>query len=103
MVEHRSSLPFQREGSPKLKNMYYVYLLKLNNTIKQYYIGSTPNVVRRILKHKKGDCLYTKKYLPVKLLYFECYNNKELALDREKQLKNFGSAYYALLKRLKLK
>lgn len=82
---------------------YFVYLLKLNHPKKHYYIGSTPNIKKRILEHQVGKSEFTSKFLPVKLLYCECYNGKELALEREKKLKHFGSAYTSLLKRLKLK
>lgn len=83
--------------------IYYVYLLKITSNDKKYYIGSTSNIKNRIFKHKNGKCLFTKKYLPIKLIYFECFNDKKIALQREKQLKRFSSAYIALLKRLKLK
>lgn len=83
--------------------MYFVYLLTLNDNDKRYYIGSTPDIKKRISEHQNGKSEFTKKYLPAKLLYFEGYPNKTLALSREKNLKKFGSAYYGLLKRLRLK
>ncbi len=39
----------------------------------------------------------------LKLVYYEAYLSKELAQERERQLKRFGSAYTALLKRLNFK
>lgn len=85
--------------------MYYVYLLKLNNiTLKQkYYIGSTPDLKNRFKEHQTGKSEFTKKYLPVKLIYFEGYPDAKLAKEREKRLKQFGSSYSGLLKRLGLK
>jgi putative endonuclease len=83
--------------------MYYVYLLETNHSIQKYYIGSTPDLKRRILEHQSGKSFYTKSRLPVRLIYFECYTGKELALEREKKLKNGGSSFVGLLKRLKLK
>jgi len=45
----------------------------------------------------------TKRYLPIKLIYYESFNDKYLALKREKSLKNSGSAYYGLMNKLGLK
>lgn len=83
--------------------MYHVYLLKLNHDIKQFYIGSTPDIQRRIKQHQNGKVEFTKSKLPVKLIYCEIYSDKDLALMREKNLKKSGSTYMGLLKRLKLK
>ena len=85
--------------------MYYVYLLKLNNSDskQKYYIGSTPDLKKRFKEHQAGKSDFTKKYLPLELIYFEGYSDAELAKEREKKLKKFGSSYNGLLKRLNLK
>ena len=83
--------------------MYYVYLLKLDKEFnKEYYIGCTSDLKKRFFQHRKGQVYSTKDRNPV-LLYYESYINKNLAYEREKGLKNSGSVYMALLKRLKLK
>ena len=82
--------------------MYYVYLLKVSHPEKQYYIGSTSDLRKRIIFHQARRVQSTKGKLPVHLIYYECYNDKELALCREKNLKKSGSSYVGLLKRLKL-
>lgn len=83
--------------------MYCVYLLKCNtlggNT---FYIGCTGNLERRIGEHKAGEVKTTKNREP-KLIYFEAYNSKKLAFQRERGLKTSGSVYNALLRRLNLK
>jgi len=38
-----------------------------------------------------------------KLYYYEAYTDEAMALDREKKLKIFGSAYTGLAKRIGLK
>lgn len=83
--------------------MYFVYLLKLEHAKKRFYFGSTPNLERRIKEHRDGKYLFTKNKRPIKLLYFEGYPNKQLALIREKNLKKSGSTYTGLLKRLGIK
>jgi putative endonuclease len=82
--------------------MYYVYLLKLNNTKKNFYIGFTNDLRRRIKEHSLGNTRTTKNRDP-ELIYYEAFNNKCLALKREKGLKSSGSVYNSLLKRLELK
>jgi len=42
----------------------------------------------------------TKNRRPLDLIYYEAYSNKKLAQEREKKLKQFGSAYKELIKRI---
>ena len=69
--------------------MYYVYILKNNN---DFYIGYTEDLVRRLREHHsgRGDGL----------IYYEAYLNKKSAVQRENKLKNYGSAWRALKKRM---
>ncbi|MBI2098794.1 GIY-YIG nuclease family protein [Candidatus Uhrbacteria bacterium] len=65
--------------------MYYVYLLKLNdNTI---YTGRTDELKQRFGEHSRGKVKSTKYKLPVLLIYYEAYINKQEAVDRELYLK----------------
>jgi putative endonuclease len=82
--------------------MYYVYLLKLENTKKNFYVGCTSDLRRRMAEHKSGNTQTTKGKNP-KLIYYEAFINKKLAFEREDGLKNSGSVYNALLRRLNLK
>ncbi len=66
--------------------MYYVYVLLMSN--KQFYIGYSSNVKRRIVEHKQGKCNTTKKYLPIKTIFCEIFINKKDALRREKYFKS---------------
>ena len=83
--------------------MYYVYLLEINRPTRKYYIGFSRDLKARINQHKRGLVLSTKNYLPIRLIYYEAFNDKYLALKREKSLKHSGSAYFSLMKRLGLK
>jgi putative endonuclease len=82
--------------------MYYVYLLKLENTKKNFYIGYTSDLRRRLREHQSGNTQITRGKNP-KLIYYESFLNKGLAVKREDNLKLSGSVYNALLKRLELK
>ncbi|TSC92838.1 MAG: excinuclease abc c subunit domain protein [Candidatus Berkelbacteria bacterium Licking1014_7] len=80
--------------------MYYVYLLQSLN--KEFsYIGSTPDLRKRVKKHNQGKVKSTKPYIPLKLIYYEAYLNEKDAIDREKRLKQRGSSKGHLIKRLK--
>jgi len=65
--------------------MYYVYILLLSN--KKLYTGFTTNLKRRIKEHKKGKSSFTKNYLPLKLIFYEVFNNKMDAKKRERYFK----------------
>jgi len=69
--------------------MYYVYLI--NQKSNKLYIGYTTNLKRRLKEHqvKSKD-----------LVYYEAYKAKEDAIQREKQLKKYKSAWGQLKKRI---
>ncbi len=72
---------------------YYVYILtnKMNNVL---YVGVTNNLERRISEHKnKLIGGFTKKYNLNKLVLFEDTNDVRVAIEREKQLKNWQRAW----------
>ena len=79
--------------------MFYVYLLKSNRG--RIYIGYTANLKRRISEHNAKKVYYTKRHEKWTLYYYEAYSDKEVAQEREKKLKQYGSAHHGLLKRLK--
>ncbi|MCZ4408254.1 GIY-YIG nuclease family protein [Cryomorphaceae bacterium 1068] len=56
-----------------------------------YYTGSTNDIDKRVLEHSKGfGAIYTKKRLPIELIYFEEYNRVDLAFHREKQVQGWS-------------
>lgn len=81
--------------------MFYVYLLVDRNS--KIYIGFSKSLNDRLAEHGRGNVYTTKKMDDPQLFYYEAYPNRELAREREKKLKQFGSAYAGLLKRLKIK
>jgi len=69
---------------------YYIYILtNKNNTV--LYTGVTNDLVRRCHEHKnkliKG---FTEKYNVDKLIYYELFEDINLAIIREKQIKGFS-------------
>ena len=67
----------------------YIYMLA-NNYNNVLYIGVTRDLQRRVAEHKlhinKG---FSYKYNTNKLVYHEVYNRLDVAIQREKQLKNW--------------
>lgn len=65
--------------------MAFVYILKCSDD--SYYVGSTTNLTKRIEEHNNEvGANYTKKKLPVKLVYYEECQSIETAFLRERQL-----------------
>lgn len=57
----------------------------------QYYTGSTNDLERRMLEHNKGEgANFTRKHLPVKLIYFEEFDRIDEAFYREKQVRGWS-------------
>ena len=55
-----------------------------------YYTGST-NLSMRVEQHQRGEgANHTRKYLPVKLIYFEEYERVQDAFYREKQVQGWS-------------
>ena len=68
---------------------YYVYILS-NQINSVLYIGVSNDLIRRMYDHKnKLVNGFSKRYNLNKLLYFEKTDNVEVAIQREKQLKNW--------------
>ena len=71
---------------------YYTYVLELSNH--DLYIGSCSDVKSRLQDHVKGRVTATKKFRPLRLVYFEGCLSKTNAIKRENQLKTgFGRGY----------
>lgn len=79
--------------------MFYVYVLKCKKA-GQIYVGFTTDLKSRIKEHNNGEVKSTSYRRPLKLIYYEAYENRDVAQKRERQIK-FGKAHIALLKRLK--
>ena len=81
--------------------MFYFYILKSEKDQKYYY-GSTINLKNRLLAHHKGEVEATKFRRPLRLVYYEAYEQLIQARFREKQVKFSGSIRKQLHSRLTL-
>ena len=79
-----------------------VYILQCAN--RQYYVGSTTDLVKRIGEHQLADgstgspqvlykgAKFTKEHQPVELVYTEEYEDEHKARLRERQLHGWSRA-----------
>ena len=73
-----------------------------NVTNKVLYIGVTSDLKRRVMEHKEGaGSLFTQRYRCHKLVFYECFDDIEQAILREKRLKHYPRAWKnALVERM---
>ncbi len=66
-----------------------MYILLCSND--QYYTGSTKYLELRLQQHQNGEgANFTKKHLPVKLVYYEEFSRIDHAFYREKQIQGWS-------------
>ena len=67
---------------------FYVYIM--TNKSKTLYTGVTNNLQRRVYEHKQKLIPgFTAKYNITMLVYYEIYNDINMAIFREKQIKGW--------------
>jgi putative endonuclease len=72
---------------------YYIYILasRIGGTL---YIGVTNDLIRRVAEHRlKTAESFTKRHAVHRLVYFECFDEIEQAIRREKRLKKWTRAW----------
>ena len=68
---------------------FFVYILRCADG--SFYTGHTDDLESRIAEHEAGAFHgYTKKRLPVELVFSDEFPSREDALDREKQIKGWS-------------
>ena len=81
------SLPAQAGTQGYNWHVYYVYLLK-SLKIKYFYVGFSEDLKARLAQHNAGKVRSTKPFRPLKLIYYEAYTTRDIALNRERELKH---------------
>ena len=70
-----------------VRSWVYILASKRNGTL---YIGMTTDLQKRMHQHKNGEIEgFAKKYNVNTLVYFEAFDDVRLAIQREKNLKNW--------------
>ena len=69
--------------------MPYLYILKCNDG--SFYTGSTLNLEKRINEHQTGNgSIYTKRRLPIELVFSLYFERIDDAYFREKQIQGWS-------------
>ena len=69
---------------------YILYSAKLD----KYYVGSTPDVERRLDDHNRGKEKFTRMGIPWKLVHVEEFETLTQARQREKYIKRMKSRIF---------
>lgn len=78
--------------------MPFTYLLLCED--KTFYTGSTWDLIIRLRKHKLGEgAEYTKRRVPVRLVYYEQYERVVDAYAREKKIQGWTHGKKRMLAR----
>lgn len=69
-------------------DMNYTYILQCSDNT--FYTGWTNHLEARVQAHNAGrGAKYTKGRTPVKLIYYEVFETKQEAMQREYQIKQY--------------
>ena len=68
----------------------FVYIL-FSHSLNKYYVGSTPDIDRRLVEHNRGKEKFTKTGVPWVLVYQEIFRELEEARKRESYIKRMKS------------
>ena len=71
----------------------FLYIL-FSKTLNKYYVGSTPDLDRRIAEHNRGKEKFTKTGMPWILVYKEVFEELKQARQRESFIKKMKSRTY---------
>jgi putative endonuclease len=73
--------------------MFYTYII-FSAAINKYYVGSCQDVQQRLQDHLNSRSKYTKAAKDWKLKYFETFQTRSEATQRELQIKKMKSRKY---------
>jgi len=73
--------------------MFYTYIL-YSDLKDQYYVGYTQNLELRLERHNSGWSRSTKAGIPWEIVYFEEFETKSEAINRESEIKKMKSRKY---------
>jgi putative endonuclease len=75
--------------------MKYIVYIIYSNLADKYYVGYTADDIQsRIRKHNSNHKGFTGKFNDWKICFTEEFDNKSIAIKREKEIKNMKSRIY---------
>ena len=72
---------------------FYMYILH-SETLDRYYIGSSADYEKRLIRHNAGATPSTKPGRPWKVVYTEEFSSRSEAIKRENYIKRMKSKVY---------
>jgi putative endonuclease len=82
-----------RKCNPEGKETMKAWLYILKCADGSYYTGSTNNLPLRVTQHQTGEgSAYTRRRLPVELVYAQEFSSEHEAFLRERQVKGWSRA-----------
>jgi len=73
--------------------MYFTYAL-LSIQDRNFYVGHTTNLEKRLAEHNNGKVESTRRRRPFQIIYYEACQDQQDALKRERYLKTtWGKRY----------
>ena len=73
--------------------MFYTYII-YTTSLDAFYVGSCQDLEERLKDHNSGSSKSTKKAKDWKLMYFETFETRSLAMKREYEIKRKKSRKY---------
>ena len=77
-----------------LSHMYYVYILKSENS-NQTYTGYTTDLEKRFKDHNSGKAIHSNKFRPWKLIAYSGFETENKAREFERYLKTGSGIAFA--------
>lgn len=87
-------VPVRFRPRAQMKKNYFAYVL-YSYSFKRLYIGHTDSLKSRVKRHNSGYVSSTKPYIPYELVYFEEFDSREKAIQREHELKSLEGRKFA--------
>ncbi len=72
---------------------YMVYII-FSKKLDKYYVGYSEDIYVRLKQHNEGFSTYTSRANDWQIKYSEAFESRELAMKREKEIKNKKSRKY---------
>ena len=72
---------------------YYTYII-YSKKLDKYYTGSTADVEKRLERHNAGATKSTKNGRPWEIVYYEQFETRKEAVNREMHIKKQKSRIY---------
>ncbi len=74
--------------------MYFTYLAQSISNPEKYYKGHTDDLKKRLMQHNQGMTKSIKHLIPLRIIYYESFETREIAIKSEKYWKTAAGRRY---------